>query len=165
MQLLHLVTHLGALHFLLPPWCLNNSQADRWRALPVNNTLPPRDDVHVLLAAGREGGGPAGGSVRWAGEQEEVVGGGQENTGLLLLPVRQRSSGCSHLPVRALLWAANQNDGQLLVDGGERFEGTASIARRYLCLKEVTHSFYTNEKLQLCEYRLSLPGVCRDNHL
>ncbi|KAI4802091.1 hypothetical protein KUCAC02_019949 [Chaenocephalus aceratus] len=49
----------------------------------------------------------------------EVVGGGQENTGLLLLPLRQRSASCSHLPVRALLWAANQNDGQRLPDGGE----------------------------------------------
>ena len=66
-----------------------------------------------------EGVGPAGGGGRRAGEQEEVVGGGQENTGLPLLPLRQRSASCSHLPVRALLWAANQNDGQLLPDGGE----------------------------------------------
>lgn len=78
-----------------------------------------------------EGGGPAGGSGRRAAEEEEVVGGGQENTGLPLLPLRQRSAPCSHLPVRALLWAASQNDGQLLLDRGERIEGNGSFVRRY----------------------------------
>ncbi|KAF6716680.1 hypothetical protein FQA47_011557 [Oryzias melastigma] len=44
-------------------------------------------------------GGPADGG----GRQAEMVGGGQENTGLLLLPQRQRLAFGSHLPVRALL--------------------------------------------------------------
>lgn len=51
------------------------------------------------------------------------MGGGQENTGLPLLPLRQSSASRSHLPVRAVLWAARQNDGRLPVDGEERFEG------------------------------------------
>lgn len=51
-------------------------------------------------------------------ERGEVGGGGQENTGLPLLPVRQRAAPRSHLPVRVLRRAANHPDGQLPADGG-----------------------------------------------
>lgn len=88
----------------------------------------------LLLAEDEEEEGEAatGGGGRRAAEQGEVVGGGQENRGLPLLPLRQSRAPGSHLPVRGLRRAANHPDGQLPAGRGAWIAGSGWLGRRYL---------------------------------